>query len=330
MFELIIFLLVLICSLYGLVKSSDYLISTSSILGQRLGISKIVIGLTLVAIGTSLPELFSVTLGLLTSKGGGDFFTGTLIGSNLANSMLIMSVLLYFTTQKLPSITFRDKWTLLLCTLCFMLILFFSQTLSQFSFSIFFSIGSIFLIFFAIYLYITIFKTKETNLHDEVDEVSKSHFSSKPSLILALIFIFSILALNISARGVVYGIDGIATIFTIPQFLLTFTTLALATSLPELVVTIRAAREKQTDIALGNIIGSNISNILLIGGVGYIMVGALHISIITSTLSLLALGIATLVVLIISKTLSKQYYKSAGVILGICYISTILLILITN
>lgn len=314
-------LLILIVSFYGLVKSSDYLISTSSILGSRIGISKIIIGLTLVAIGTSLPELVSVIFGLTTSTAGGDFFTGTIIGSNIANSLLILSVLLYFTHQKLSSINPRENWFLILATLCFILMLLFNQ-ISIFS-------GILFLCFFATYMYMTIFATQKKDLEDETDEFENQKLNKKSSFFLTILFIFAMIGLNISARGVVYSIDSLAILLQIPQFLLTFTTIALATSLPELVVTIRASQDNQTDIAFGDIIGSNITNILLIGGVGSMLVEFLNVTIRVSQISLLFLILATTLVLLSSKYLPKKHYKKAGIIIFCIYlgiIGTILLI----
>lgn len=315
MYELLIALIVLGISLYMLVKSSDYLISTSSILGSRMGISKVVIGLTLVAIGTSLPELMSVIFGLVSSNSGGDFFSGTIIGSNIANSLLILATLLYFTQQKLSSINPRENWFLVLSTLFFIIMLVFNQ-ISIFA-------GIIFLAFFATYLYMTIFSTKSSDLEDETDEFDDENLNKKSSSMLIGIFIASLVGLNLAARGVVYGIDNVAVILAIPQFILTFTTVALATSLPELVVTIRAAKDKQTDIALGNIIGSNISNILFIGGVGSIIIESMKTQVITSLLSIGFLATATLVLLFISKYLSKKHYKTGAILIFITYLSII-------
>ena len=321
MYEFFIFLTALILSLYGLVKSSDYLILTSSILGRRLKISKIVIGLTIVAIGTSLPELFSVIFGLLNSKSGGDFFSGTIIGSNIANSILILATLLYFSTQKIPKINYRENLFLIISTIFFIFMIYFNW--------ISLSFGIIFLLLFFLYIYINLFKEKNTNLENDFEELSTSYLIKKSSFFIVLLFILSIFVLNISAMGVVYGIDSISNFFLVPEFLLTFTTLALATSLPELFVTYRACKNKQTDIALGNIVGSNISNILLIGGIGSILIGKLNILVKVLEISLIGLIIATLFLLLVSKFLSKKYYKIVGIGLLIFYLILVILILIS-
>ncbi len=311
---------VLLIALFGLVKSSDFLISSSSILGSRVGISKIVIGLTLVAIGTSLPELVSVVFGLLESQSGGDFFTGTIIGSNIANSMLVLAALLYFTRQKLSTIIPRENWFLIVATLFFVSMILLVEV-SIFS-------GIVFLSLFATYIYMTLFTAKGKDLEDESDEFESDSLNKRSSSLLVGIFILSLIGLNLSARGVVYGIDTIAVFFSMPQFILTFTTLALATSLPELIVTIRSAKHGETDIALGNIVGSNISNILLIGGVGSILVNFLDISIITSLLSLILLSIATIMVILISNKLPNKHYKEFGVVLFFMYLIFVTSILI--
>ena len=320
MFEIILPVIILIISLFFLVKSSDILISTSSLLGSRIGISKVIIGLTLVAIGTSLPELVSVVFGLTTSTNGGDFFTGTIIGSNIANSLLIFATLLYFTKLKLTSINPRDSWFLIIANILFIAIILTGQ----------FTIvsGIILLLFFATYIYTTVFSVKKQDLKDEEHEFRDKTLHRRSISVLIFLFIISLAGLNIAARGVVYGIDNLAILLQVPQFLLTFTTIAFATSLPELIVTIRSAAHRETDIALGNIIGSNISNILLIGGVGSILIDVYNISISASVIPIIFLIFATVILLYISKFLKKKKYKLEGVVVFITYIIVITITLL--
>lgn len=336
------YILLLIAFLFSLVKSSDYLVLYATILGQRLHISQFIIGITIVAIGTSLPELVSVVYGLLSSTQGGDFVSGTIIGSNIANSLLIFGVLLFFITKPLQKLSKIDTIFLIFSTLFITLYVYFSLSL------IFLSILAIF--FFILYILLIVFKakitqyfssikknkskTKHSSATTEIEELAdleelneeEEKYKSTSSLFIFVFFIISVIFLNISARGIVFGIDNLAELFSIPQFLLTFTTIALATSLPELMVTIQAARKNDSKLALGNIIGSNIANILLIGGVGLTMSNLFNISISVSTMTLVFL-VFSLIALISSIVVFSRTIKYSSLIGVLCIGSYILIVL---
>lgn len=339
------YIILLITFLYVLVKSSDYLVLYATILGQRLKISQFIIGITIVAIGTSLPELVSVVYGLLTSTQGGDFISGTIIGSNIANSLLIFGVLLLFTKKRINKISILDTLFLIFSTIIFILYLFFGLNVI---------LAGIFGVFiFVLYMIITIYKATiikifqknkkksisntpiNLELEAELEEISQEgeKYKKTSSIIIFIYFIISVAFLNMSARGIVFSIDNLAILYNLPQFLLTFTTIALATSLPELSVTIQAARKNDIKLTLGNIIGSNISNILLIGGIGLTMSSLLNISIIVSTTTLVFLFISLIMLLLsififsntsFSKSLNLKYLKIGGGILILTYILIIL------
>lgn len=321
------YIILLITFLYVLVKSSDYLVLYATILGQRLKISQFIIGITIVAIGTSLPELVSVVYGLLTSTQGGDFVSGTIIGSNIANSLLVFGVLLFFISKPLQKLSKIDIIFLVFSTLFISFYVYFSTP------SIFFSILAIF--FFIFYIFLMIFKPKiDKSTNSNIEEIAnleefseeEEKFKTTSSLVVFLLFCISVLFLNVSARGIVFGIDNLAELFSVPQFLLTFTTIAFATSLPELLVTIQAARKNDSKLALGNIIGSNIANILLIGGVGLTMVSIFNISISVMLITLIFL-IFSLIALISSIVVFSRTIKYSSLIGFLCIGSYILIVL---
>lgn len=327
MFWTVFYISLLCMFLYALVKSSDYLILYATIIARRLHISQFILGVTIVAIGTSLPELVSVVYGLLTSAQGGDFVSGTIIGSNIANSLLVFGVLLFFISKPLQKLSKIDTLFLVLSTLFISAYVYFSLSL------LFLSIGAI--IVFIFYILLMIFKPKfskddDSNIKElaDLEELNEEEekYKTTSSFIIILFFIISVLFLNLSARGIVFGIDNIAQLFNIPQFLLTFTTIALATSLPELIVTIQAARKNDSKLALGNIIGSNVSNILLIGGVGLTMSVFLNI-LISVTLMTLIFLLFSLIVLIITIIIFSKTIKYSTLIGALCVGSYILIIL---
>lgn len=343
-------MLLLCVFLFVLVKASDYLVLYSMIIGQRLKISQFIIGVTIVAIGTSLPELVSVIYGLLTSSQGGDFVSGTIIGSNIANSLLIFGVLLFFISKPLQKLSKLDFVFLTSSTIFLFIYVYFSLSTLLLS-----SLG---IVLFISYLLLIIFKsriqkiisslisskgkntTSTSDVELEIEEMAdleelseeEKKYKSTSSLVISLFFLISVIFLNLSARGIVFTIDNLAELFNIPQFLLTFTTIAFATSLPELMVTIQAARKNDSKLALGNIIGSNIANILLIGGVGLSMATLFTISISTTVMTLLFFVVSLLIlivgVIIFSRTI--KYSTLAGIFCIVIYILIILYNIIIN
>ncbi len=248
---------ILIGSFFLLIKSSDYLVSTSSVLGRRVGISPFVIGLTLVAIGTSLPELFTSIIAIVTSDNSAAFILGTVIGSNISNILLVFGVLLFFSKGFNIRIEAKD--------IIFLSISTFLIATGVFLGNISIILSTILLFFFILYLYVSVVFGKKKDFIDEAKE-SEDGFHAKSNTILLLVFFGSLLGLNFAARGVVYSIEELGVLFSIPIEFLTLTTVAFATSLPEIVVTYQTAKKGEYSLGIGNIIGSNVSNVLLIGG----------------------------------------------------------------
>jgi len=263
MLNLIFNFFILIISFYFLIKSSDYLISSSSILGERAGFSKFIIGLTLVAIGTSLPELFTSIIAIYSSKNSVAFIFGTVIGSNISNILLIFGILLLFSKKFKVDLKTIDIFFLLLSTLSLLFVIYIgSLTLIY---------GITYLLLFIIYLLVTIKFSSKKKFINEVEEVEETSISYYSNYFLIIIFLLSLIGLTISAKTIVYSIENLGKIFGIPISILTLTTVAFATSLPEMVVTIQSAKKKEFSLAVGNIIGSNISNIFLIVGISGIL-----------------------------------------------------------
>jgi cation:H+ antiporter len=261
--NLIFFIFFLIISFYFLFKSADYLIESSSIFGKRLGISPFIIGVTILAIGTSLPELFTSLFGVIDGTNKAAFVMGTVIGSNIANILLVFSTLLFFSKKFEVKIKSFDLIYFLLSTFSIFILVFFG--ILNFYLSIILS-----LLFFS-YLFIIIKNSKKKEVKEEflqeAKEILETPLNKKSNLFLFIVFLVSLIFLNLSAKGIVYNIEKIGFILKIPLEFLTFTTIAFATSLPELVVTYQCAKKREFDLAIGNIIGSNISNVFLILGI---------------------------------------------------------------
>ncbi|MFT4244521.1 MAG: sodium:calcium antiporter [Candidatus Woesearchaeota archaeon] len=331
MVELLLNTIIILISFYILFKSSYYLVTISSIFAHKFNISKLIIGLTIVAIGTSLPELASVFFGVITSYNGSEFLTGTIIGSNIANVLLVGGVLLIFSQNKINSFTFKENIFLLSSVVLF--IVPFLTSINLYIISILLLINfSLYLLLFHVRINLKKFKickisSSKNEKNEEIEEILSNPLTNKSNIILSFYLLISIFFLSASARLIVFSIDEIATILQIPTFILTFTTIAIASSLPELFVTIQAVKLKQQNLAIGNIIGSNIANILLIGGVGIFISKINSIPVfINSFLPIYFLIIITIILTLFPFISKFKYSRILGIILIIVY----LLILVVN
>lgn len=313
--ELFFLIIILLVFFVFLIKGADFLIACVSIIAKRLGISPFVIGISVVAIGTSLPELFTSIAGILSNSNPAPFIIGTIVGSNIANILLVFGILLLFG----PSLKYRlkiiDQIFFLLATILLVGILFIGK--------ISFITGIIFLILLSIYIY-TIYTSGSKNISKEVDEVEQSsHLSPLSTPLLIIICIAGLIALNIGARGVVYGITELGILLLIPTEFLTLTTIAFATSLPEITVTLTAVKKNNSQMAIGNLLGSNISNVLLILGVSGTLTQFQFLSA-SYTIGAIFLILSTLLFLLIPYWKYKQ--KWVGFCMLLLYLSYIILI----
>jgi len=300
MLEILKLILVVIISFYILIKSADYLISSSSELGKRAGISKFVIGLTLIAIGTSLPELFTVIISIFSSSNPSAFVLGTIIGSNIANILLVFSILLIFSKKFKVRIKKFDILFLSIATISLITI-----TLIG---TINFYLSILLLLLFIYYLYMSIKKGSKKKFEEEVSEVEDASYKKKSISYLIGVFFISLIGLNLAAKGVVYSIENLGIILKIPLEFLTLTTVAFATSLPEIVVTYSAAKKSEFNLAVGNIIGSNIANVFMVIGTAG-LIKTITFNPIDYFTSLIILTIATLffITIFFIKNVDKKF-----------------------
>lgn len=255
----------LFLGLFFLIKGADYLVDASIKIAKRLNISKFVIGVLLISLGTSLPELTVSIFASFSETGGSNdgFILGNIIGSNLSNLLLILGISSFVTPLFISKEIFK-KGFLIYFFVCLLLIfftyndrLFSTQTASK---EILFSLneGILFLIFFIFYNFI-LFKNKQNFDEEEVEEEKQSIAKS------IVIFIVSIFALMFGANWLVESSSTIAIdIFKVNKDLVGITIVAIGTSLPEIASSIQSARRKEVDLLMGGIIGSNLLNVLFI------------------------------------------------------------------
>lgn len=240
--------------MYLLFKGGDWTIDAAVFLAKKFGISPLVIGFTIVAFGTSLPELLvSVNANLAGSPG---ISIGNVIGSNIANILLVIGATALFTTlTAVPRDILRDM-IMMLAASVLMLGLMFHGNISTLAGGVMITI----LLGYILWQYFMAAKGKI-----EVDELDAPDYSHTLKGIFFLIL--GLIAIAGGAEFLVRGAKVSATIIGVPEDVIGLSVIALGTSLPELSTCIIAAMKRQSDIVIGNILGSNVFNILMIIGV---------------------------------------------------------------
>ena len=251
--SIILNLLFLIICMGLLIKGADFFVSGASSLARKLKVPSMIIGLTIVAIGTSLPELvISVTSAL---KGSADMSVGNVIGSNIFNTFLILGVVSFFTTINISKdVRKLDLPILFIITTLFCVLG--TNGLNRFE-------CVYMLIIFISYIYKLVTNAKrdsQLQLNDSTDIKDYKVWQ------IVLLLIGGISMVVLGGEFASTTATSLAISFGMSEALVGLTILAVGTSLPELVTSVIAIKKGENDIALGNVIGSNIANILLILG----------------------------------------------------------------
>lgn len=250
---MIIEVIFLVLGLVLLVIGSDLLLRSSVDLSLKYNVSKLVIGLTIVSFATSAPELLISVSSVL--KDSSDIAISNVIGSNIANIGMVFSIALLFVTIKIKkeNIKYDFPW-LIIVSLLFIWFLQDSQ-IDRFEGLVFTSVLVLFIIFS--------FKVR-ANENEDLDDLSTSNMS------LSKIFIFLALSSILLYSGSELFVESsifFANYFGVSERVIGLTMVAMGTSLPELATTLVAIYKKELDISIGNIIGSNIFNILAVIGI---------------------------------------------------------------
>ena len=237
-----------------LVGGGEVLVCGATRLARRLGMSTLVIGLTVVAFGTSVPELF-VSLSA-SFHGHPDIMIGNIVGSNIANIGLILGISAML--QRLQ-MTLQEVWTELLLVVAGSIILIFCSSLGFFPRPI----GLIFIITLISYTYFT-FHNHHNNSHtretDNIPEASTSRF------LPGLLIVIGLILLNFGSEIFIRGAADIARHYGISELIIGLTLAAIGTSLPELASSLSALRRNESGLLIGNVIGSNMFNLFMVMG----------------------------------------------------------------
>jgi cation:H+ antiporter len=248
-----------------LIKGADLLVDGASSIAGRLNVSDLVIGLTVVAFGTSTPELF---VNIVASfRGNTDIAIGNVIGSNIANVFLILGVasLIYPLAVTKGTVFKEIPFSLLAAIVLFVAAN--DQLLDGSRLSVLTRIdGLIFLSFFVIFIYYT--HSIATSVNGIEEHVAVKRYGWLRSV---LFIILGLIGLTLGGKWIVDGAVALALKFGMSESLMGLTIVAVGTSLPELATSAVAAYKRNADIAVGNVVGSNIFNIFFVLGISAVI-----------------------------------------------------------
>ena len=275
--QIISFIVLLGAGVFFLVKFCDYFVDSASCIAKKLKISPLVIGLTVVAMGTSCPELavsVSDSISTLTSGGNANVALGNVVGSNICNILVVLGLSALFTPMIVRKSIIKKELPILLGVSSLFVI-----------FGCFFNLNGslailrweaiIFVVLIILYLVYVVLSAKKGQANMEETQNDEVVIKDMPIYKAIILCIVGIAGVIIGGEMVVFGAKGLATEGALAvgldpdltESLVGLTIVAVGTSLPELVTSVVAAKKGENELALGNVVGSNIFNILFILGI---------------------------------------------------------------
>jgi cation:H+ antiporter len=307
-------ILYLIIGFIGLVWSANHLVRGASSVANYYGISPLIIGLTIVALGTSAPEIFvSYTAAM---QGKSNLAIGNAIGSNIANIGLVLGVTALINPLKMQSSTLRREYPLLFIIMLFAFVLMIDGHLSVID-------GSLFLLALCGLMIYLVYLAKSSSKADRlVKEFQQEMEQGLPLYSAILSIIVGMVVLPLSSKLLVYSASEIALWLGVSELVIGLTIVAIGTSLPEIATSLIGAYKGEDEIAIGNILGSNMFNLLAV----LIFPGLLnpsHISTNVIIRDIPTMFLITIILFVMTYKFNKkeQLNRSQGILLLIIYIS---------
>jgi cation:H+ antiporter len=298
---LIFWIAVFIVSLFALVKGADFLLSAAEKIGLKIGLSPFIVGVTIVAFGTSFPELISSFVAVF--NGVPEIVAANAIGSNIANILLVAGIAAVVANRLAVT---KDLIDLDLPLVALSTVIFFMVAVDG---SITFFESVFLLITYGIYLgFSLIYKDDKSQ-----GKVKKPKITTTDLMTLFI----GIVGLALGAKYLIDAIIALSAILNMNAGVIAITAVAIGTSLPELIVSVKAAMRRHSEIALGNIFGSNIFNVLVVVGLPGLF-GTIALDAKTLTVGLPVLGVATL--LFIISGISRRVHVQEGAMYLLIYV----------
>ncbi|WP_287388465.1 calcium/sodium antiporter [Lachnospira sp.] len=315
--SLLKFILFLVVGFALLVKGADWFVEGAAGVAVKLGIPEIIVGLTIVAMGTSAPEAaVSITSAF---KGSADITIGNVVGSNIMNVAIILGLTAVITTIAVLKTTIFIDIPFTLAVTLVLLVLGLDGQVSRVDGVILW----VLFIGYLAYLFIWTKKNKDNGEAEESDEIEAG--KKLPIWKLFCLIVIGIVLIVFGSNVAVDGAKGIAKICGMSDRLIGLTIVALGTSLPELVTSVTAAKRGNADLAVGNIVGSNIFNILFVVGTS-----ALIIPVTFQAAFIVDSIIATvvMVILFLCVVRKKELNRLGGFVLLISYLAYFIYLLV--
>ena len=313
---MILYLLAILAGFGILVWSADKFVEGAASTAKHLGMPSLLIGILIVGFGTSAPEM--VVSAIAAMEGNPALALGNALGSNIVNISLILGVTAIVAPITVNSKIVRKEIPLLLLIVLATGYLLLDYTLT-FNEGLILLFGFFSLIGWSIYAAI---KGKGDSLESEMDsELIEHEMSLKAGIIWLIIGIVLLIA---SSRILVWGAVGIATEFGVSDLIIGLTIVALGTSLPELAASVVAARKGEHDIAIGNVVGSNMFNLLAVIGIAIVIapMNSVAIEVLARDwMIMFALTVALLIMAYGFRSKEGKITRTEGFILLICYVA---------
>ena len=246
-----------------LVWGADKFVEGASALARKMGVSPLLVGLTIVAFGTSMPELaVSVTAAL---RGANEIAVGNVVGSNMFNLLVVAGLSAVICPLVMDKMLLRRDWPLSIFAAVLLLVAIApDHVIARWE-------GAVLLVIFAVILSRQIKAALNDRAQLAAAEAEAAEEMTKSPVLIWVNIVLGLACIVLGGQLAVNGATGIARMFGLSETLIGLTIVAIGTSLPELVTSIVAARKGQNEIAMGNVIGSNLFNILLILGVSAVI-----------------------------------------------------------
>ena len=313
---MVLYLAGIIAGFAILVWSADKFVDGAATTAKHLGMPTLLIGIIIVGFGTSAPEM--VVSAIAAMEGNTGLALGNAIGSNIVNIALILGITAVIAPITVNSKIVRKEIPILLLIVLFSGYLLFDNTLT-FAEGILLLIGFFALVGWSIYAAI---KGKGDALESDMeDELIEHAMSLKVGIIWLIIGLVLLIA---SSRLLVWGSVGVATEFGVSDLIIGLTIVALGTSLPELAASIIAARKGEHDIAIGNVVGSNMFNILAVIGIATVISPMNNIPLEVLQRDWIVMLVLTIALLVMSygfRAKNGVINRVEGTILILCYVA---------
>lgn len=306
----------------GLVWSADRFVAGAASIAQSFGIAPIIVGLTIVSFGTSAPEVMVSVMAAL--DGSGELAVGNALGSNIANVGLVLGVTLFITRIPVALNLLKQEGSILIAITLLVGFFLFDAQISKLE-------GWVLLgLLIPLMWYLVIAKQKDHSPEEILEELEEevAHYSPRQAV---LWFSIGLAALVLSSKVLVWGAVTTAEHYHVSQLIIGLSILAVGTSLPELAASVMSALRGHHDIAIGNIIGSNIFNLLAVMSIPGIFGSAVMDSVVFSRDYMSMLAVTLMLFIFMGIGLLKNRKKASlgklcGALLLSFYVGYMLLI----